>query len=128
MDICVFLSYKKPPIPFKALHFRYRIKNHTFKNNLQGLQKVIVKDFSWNISPWNALLFEKTSFGSLVYTITIHWTLFLFIWLWNGNKLCPNVDFQFDETPFNSLEYWSKLMNVINIPGSISSCLVQIKQ
>ena len=29
-------------------------------NNLQGLQKVMVKDFSWNIIPWIALLFEKT--------------------------------------------------------------------
>ena len=33
---------------------------HRFTNNLQGLQKVMVKDFSWNIIPWNALLFEKT--------------------------------------------------------------------
>ena len=30
-----------------------------FTNNLQGLQKVMVKDSSWNRSPWNALLFEK---------------------------------------------------------------------
>ena len=36
------------------------IKVHRFTNNLQGLQKVMVKDFSWNIIPWNALLFEKT--------------------------------------------------------------------
>ena len=35
-------------------------KVHRFTNNLQGLQKVVVKDFSWNISTWNALLFEKT--------------------------------------------------------------------
>ena len=35
-------------------------KVHRFTNNLQGLQKVMVKDFSWNIIPWNALLFEKT--------------------------------------------------------------------
>ena len=33
---------------------------HRFTNNLQGLLKVMVKDFSWNIIPWNALLFEKT--------------------------------------------------------------------
>ena len=33
-------------------------KVHRFTNNLQGLQKV--KYFSWNIIPWNALLFEKT--------------------------------------------------------------------
>ena len=36
------------------------IKVHRFTNNLQGLKKVMVKDFSWNIIPWNALLFEKT--------------------------------------------------------------------
>ena len=45
------------------IHFRYRKKSkkfHRFTNNLQGLQKVMVKDFSWNIIPWNALLFEKT--------------------------------------------------------------------
>ena len=35
-------------------------KVHRFTNKLQGLQKVMVKDFSWNIIPWNALLFEKT--------------------------------------------------------------------
>ena len=35
-------------------------KVHRFTYNLQGLQKVMVKDFSWNIVPWNALLFEKT--------------------------------------------------------------------
>ena len=34
-------------------------KVHRFTNNLLGLQKVMVKDFSWNIIPWNALLFEK---------------------------------------------------------------------
>ena len=34
-------------------------KVHRFTNNLQGLQKVRVKDFSWNIVLWNALLFEK---------------------------------------------------------------------
>ena len=31
---------------------------HRFTNNLQGLQKVPVKDFSWNIIPRNALLFD----------------------------------------------------------------------
>ena len=36
------------------------LKVHRFTNNLQGMQKVMVKDFSWNITPWNALLFEKT--------------------------------------------------------------------
>ena len=35
-------------------------KNHRFTNNLQGLQKVMAKDYSWNVVPWNALLFEKT--------------------------------------------------------------------
>ena len=44
------------------IHFRNRNnkKVHRFTNNLQGLQKVVVKDFSWKIIPWNALLFEKT--------------------------------------------------------------------
>ena len=37
-----------------------KLKVHRFTNNLQGLQRVMVKDFSWNIIPWNALLFEKT--------------------------------------------------------------------
>ena len=49
--------------PIKAIgHFRYRtkLKVHRLTHNLQGLQKVMVKDFSWNIIPWNALLFEKT--------------------------------------------------------------------
>ena len=36
-----------------------KIKVYRFTNNLQGLQKVMVKDLSWNIIPWNALLFEK---------------------------------------------------------------------
>ena len=37
------------------------IKVHRFTNNLQGLQKAMVKDFPCNIIPWNALLFEKTA-------------------------------------------------------------------
>ena len=44
--------------PFR---FRKKIKVHRFTNNLQGLQKAMVKDFSWNIIPWDALLFEKTA-------------------------------------------------------------------
>ena len=53
------LCFRK--ILFKAIGpFRYRqMKVHRFTNNLQGLQKVVVKDFSWNMF-WNALLFEKT--------------------------------------------------------------------
>ena len=47
----------KPLDPFGT---ETKIKVHRFTNNLQGLQKVMVKDFSWNISPWNALLFEKS--------------------------------------------------------------------
>ena len=51
-------------IDFKAIIlFRHRKKKkkvHRFTNNLQGLMKVMVKDFSWNIIPWNALLFEQT--------------------------------------------------------------------
>ena len=39
---------------FKAIgHYRCT-------NNLQGLQKVMVKDFPWNTTPWNPELFEKT--------------------------------------------------------------------
>ena len=46
----------KQRVVFKAIiHFRIR-----FTNNLQGLQKAMVKDFSWNIIPWNNWLFEKT--------------------------------------------------------------------
>ena len=43
-----------------TLSVQKKIKVHRFTNNLQGLQKVVVKDFSWNIIPWNALLFVKT--------------------------------------------------------------------
>ena len=53
-----------PTLRFKAIgHFLNRTKiksSYRFTNNLQGLQKVMVKDFPWNIIPWNALLFEKT--------------------------------------------------------------------
>ena len=45
------------------------IKVHRFTNNLQSLQKVMVKDFSWNIISWNALLFEKT-FKQLSFSIS----------------------------------------------------------
>ena len=54
---------KKYPNPLKPLYTfgtEQKIKVHRFTHNLQGLQKVMVKDFSWNIIPWNALLFEKT--------------------------------------------------------------------
>ena len=57
------LDRSKATCSFQAIGpFRYRKKKkvHRFTNNLQGLQKVVVKDFSWNIIPWNALLFEKT--------------------------------------------------------------------
>ena len=37
-----------------------KLEVHRFTNKLQGLQKVMVKDFPWNIIPRNALLFEKT--------------------------------------------------------------------
>ena len=37
-----------------------KIKVHRFTNNVQGLQKVMVKDFPRNIIPLNALPFEKT--------------------------------------------------------------------
>ena len=44
-----------------TLSVQKKIKVHRFTNNLQGLQKAMVKDLSWNIIPWNALLFEKTA-------------------------------------------------------------------
>ena len=46
--------------PLDTFGTEQKIKVHRFTNNLQGLQKEVVKDFSWNIIPWNALLFEKT--------------------------------------------------------------------
>ena len=46
--------------PLDTFGTETQLKVHRFTNNLQGLQKVMVKDFSWNIIPWNALLFEKT--------------------------------------------------------------------
>ena len=48
----------KPLDPFGS---EKKKKVHRFTNNLQGLQKAMVKDLSWNIIPWNALLFEKTA-------------------------------------------------------------------
>ena len=48
-------SFLKPSDTFGT-----ETKVHRFTNNLQGLQKVMVKDFSWNIIPWNYFLFEKT--------------------------------------------------------------------
>ena len=57
-------KYSVENFSLKAIgHFQNRkkkIKVHRFTNNLQGLKKVMVKDFSWNVIPWNALLFEKT--------------------------------------------------------------------
>ena len=47
----------KPLDPFGT---EKKKKVHRLTNNLQGLQKVVVKDFPWNIIQWNALLFEKT--------------------------------------------------------------------
>ena len=46
--------------PLDTFWTEQKLKVHRFTNNLQGLQKVMVKDFPWNIIPWNALLFEKT--------------------------------------------------------------------
>ena len=45
--------------PLDTFGTEKKLKVHRFTNNLQGLQKVMVKDFCWNIIPWNALLFEK---------------------------------------------------------------------
>ena len=46
-----------------AIPFRYWNKNKSSQiyNNLQGLQKVIVKDFSWNMIPWNAYTFWENT-------------------------------------------------------------------
>ena len=46
--------------PLDTFGTEQKLKVHRFTNNLQGLQKVMVKGFSWNIIPLNALLFEKT--------------------------------------------------------------------
>ena len=46
--------------PLETFGTDTKLKVHRFTNNLQGSQNVIVKDFSWNIIPWNAFLFEKT--------------------------------------------------------------------
>ena len=46
--------------PLDTFWTEQKLKLHKFTNNLQGLQKVMVKDVSWNIITWNALLFEKT--------------------------------------------------------------------
>ena len=54
MSRCVIIALKP------LYTFGTEKKVHRFTNNLQGLQKAMVKDFSWNIIPWNALLFEKT--------------------------------------------------------------------
>ena len=77
MNLILVIKYNKPKVKKKHLHFFFFIysfcvrpldtfgtektlKVHRLTNNLQGLQKVMVKDFSCNILPWNALLFEKT--------------------------------------------------------------------
>ena len=45
--------------PLNTFWTEQKLKVHRFTNNLEGLEKVMVKDFHWNIIPWNALLFEK---------------------------------------------------------------------
>ena len=57
--------------PLFTFGIETKIKVHRLTNNLQGLQKVMVKDLSWNIIPWNALLFEKT--------LKQHWFSYRFI-------------------------------------------------
>ena len=49
-------------IPYVSLKplYTFGSEKKRFSNNLQGLHKVMVKDFPWNIVPWNALLFENT--------------------------------------------------------------------
>ena len=44
--------------PFAAFWTEQHLKVHRLTNNLQGLNKVMVKNFPWNIS-LNAVLFEK---------------------------------------------------------------------
>ena len=66
----------------RVIHSKYQLKPlytfgtekkvHRFINKLQGLQKVMVKDFSWNIVPWNALLFEKTLKQSSILVVEIY--------------------------------------------------------
>ena len=46
--------------PLDTFGTEKNLKVHRFTNNLQCLQKAKVKDLSWNIIPWNALLFVKT--------------------------------------------------------------------
>ena len=46
--------------PSDTFGTEFLFKVHRFTNNLRGLQKVMVKDFSRNTVPWNALLLEKT--------------------------------------------------------------------
>ena len=65
-----------------------KIKVHRFTNNLQGLQKVMVKDFSWNIIAWNALLFEKTLKQFINSRYRELWTYFKHI-SWHG-ETCRN--------------------------------------
>ena len=63
LEVTYMYQYNCGSSSSKAIiHFRHRKKKKVqkFTNTLQGLQKVMVKDFSWNIIPWNALLFEKT--------------------------------------------------------------------
>ena len=49
--------------PLDTFWTEQKFEVHRFTNNLQGIQKVMVKDFPWNVRPipWIALLFEKTS-------------------------------------------------------------------
>ena len=42
-------------------------KVHSSTNNLEELQKVMVKYCSWKINAWNALLFEKTLYTDLIF-------------------------------------------------------------
>ena len=53
-------KYPEPLKPLDPFGTEKQKKVHRLTNYLQGLQKVVVKYFSWNIIPWNALLFEKT--------------------------------------------------------------------
>ena len=43
--------------PLDTLWTEQTLQGHRFTNNLHGLHKVMMKDFPWNIIPWNGLLF-----------------------------------------------------------------------
>ena len=55
-DAAIYIPIK----PLDTFWTEQKLKYHRFTSNLQGLQKLMVKDSPWSIIPYNALLFEKT--------------------------------------------------------------------